>query len=145
MSRPFQNWDQSLRKPWGYQEGNTHLVTFGRAKDGGVASLVPCCSFVPPCRDQLVIWALLIETSPRIQEQRELVLVQLNCLHTDMPSMPWPSAHVLPIFLGLSCGKMYLYYQRATLEGTSIFFPPTARIVSNAPLPPFPHTLHFNF
>lgn len=110
MSRPFQNWDQSVRKPWGLSGRKLTVCNFGRAQGTGwgeTASLLQhclpagstCCLGVSCCWDK--------PQNPGA-EKAGFAAALLNCLHSNLHSTPWPSAHVVSIFLGVY-GKMCLY------------------------------------
>ena len=112
MSRPFQNWDQSVRKPWGLSGRKLTVCNFGRAQGTGwgveTVSLLQhclpagstCCLGVSCCWDK--------PQNPGA-EKAGFAAALLNCLHSNLHSTPWPSAHVVSIFLGVSYGKMCLY------------------------------------
>ena len=112
MSRPFQNWDQSVRKPWGLSGRKLTVCNFGRAQGTGwgvetvglLQHCLPagstCCLGVSCCWDK--------PQNPGA-EKAGFAAALLNCLHSNLHSTPWPSAHVVSIFLGVSYGKMCLY------------------------------------
>jgi hypothetical protein len=52
-------------------------------------------------------------------EEAAFAAAQRNCLHTNMHSPAWPSAHVFSILLGVSYGKMCLYVTKK-MQGVEV-------------------------
>ena len=140
MSRPFQNWG-SLEV---YQEGNSQSVTLGEPREqGGGWRPLAFCNIV--CLlDPLVVWGFLaVETSPRTQELRKLVLLQpcwIACTAT-YTARPDHLHMWFQFFWEFLMGKCVYMLQKCTFGKNFYFLPSDCTGCTKCPAHPHPHII----